>query len=223
MAKFKVGDKVRIREDLEVDKFYGDCQFIYEMENLKGEIVTIEEVLKRGYLIKEYYYLWSEEMLEEVKEEFSEDDIDLAKIIIDECIKEKELREKNKTKKTFRELIIDGIKPGEIWENKDQRISRIYLNKYGNLQLEGEDNSFAQNYSTCIGFEATYELKRKEYTFEEAFKAYEEGKEIESVHSGYRYKLKDKEDLYISKIIEEWVENTEFDLDEIRGKWYIND
>ena len=124
-------------------------------------------------------------------------------------------------KKTFRELIIGGIKPGEIWENKTQRISRIYLNEYGNLQLEGEDNSFAQNYSTSIGLNATYELQRKEYTFAEAFMAYEEGREIESKCSKYKYKKVDGKDF---ASLEFGWDGFEFlEICEIRGSWYIND
>lgn len=133
--------------------------------------------------------------------------------------KEEELKlfKEDKMKKTFRELIIGGIKPGEIWENKTQRISRIYLNEYGNLQLEGEDSSFAQNYSTCIGLEVTYELQRKEYTFEEAFKAYEEGKEIESIETG--------EICCKSDWIRKYGNDNEGTISRlaIRNKWYIND
>ena len=123
-------------------------------------------------------------------------------------------------KKTFRELIVDGLKPGEIWENKDQKVSRIYLNEYGNLQLEGEDNSFAQNYSTCIGLEAIYELQRKEYTFAEAFKSYEEGIEVESKITGFKYKKVDGKDL--AEVSYGWDDFDYLEICEIRGSWYIN-
>ena len=32
--KFKVGDKVRVRSDLVVDKRYGGCRFAYEMAGI---------------------------------------------------------------------------------------------------------------------------------------------------------------------------------------------
>lgn len=108
---------------------------------------------------------------------------------------------------TFREVIAN-IKDGEIWENEKQRVARIYINKLGNVQLEGDDIDFAQNFSTCVDLNAKYKLKRKKYSFTEAFKAYEEGKEIESCISGERYKLDDIKLLVYAE--------------EIKGEWYIN-
>lgn len=67
--------------------------------------------------------------------------------------------------KNFREVIRD-IKEGEVWENKTQRIGKIYINENGFLQLEGE-NGFSCNYSTCADLEAVYELKQQPVTFEE--------------------------------------------------------
>lgn len=209
MAKFKVGDKVRIREDLEVDKVYGDCQFICDMENLKGEIVTIEEVLKRGYLIKEYYYLWSEEMLEEFEEH------DLAKRIIDDCIKERDEMKNNRVEKTFREVIAD-IKPGEVWRSANRRIT---LDNLERIIIDG--SPILKYFDPSI----KYTLERKEYTFEEAFKAYEEGKEIESID--YKYKKLEGKDCYKDKDADSWDyafgNSMILNLKEIRGKWYIND
>ena len=66
-----------------------------------------------------------------------------------------------------------------------------------------------------------FKLQRKEYTFEEAFKAYEEGKEIESCYSQYKYKKEGGLDLY-SKTGNEWYGEDNFEIDEIRGKWDIN-
>lgn len=109
---------------------------------------------------------------------------------------------------TFIEVIAN-IKDGEIWENEKQRVARIYINKLGNVQLEGDDIDFAQNFSTCVDLNAKYKLKRKKYSFTEAFKAYEEGKEIESCISGERYKLDDIKLLVYAE--------------EIKGEWYIND
>lgn len=121
---------------------------------------------------------------------------------------------------TFREVIAN-IKDGEVWENENQRIARIYINKSGNIHLEGNDNSFSQNFSTCAGLDVKYKLQRKEYIFEEAFKSYEEGKEIES--KSYRYKKINEQDKYYSKLAKEWIDHDSFDIDEIVGKWYINE
>lgn len=123
---------------------------------------------------------------------------------------------------TFKEVIAN-IKEGEVWENESQRVAKIYINKSGNVQLEGIDNGFSQNYSTCVGLNAKYKLQRKEYTFEEAFKAYEEGKEIES--ESWRYKKINGKDSICSKDNDAWVTSklAAIDIKEIRGKWYIND
>lgn len=183
--KFKVGDKVRVREDLEINKMYGNYEFIEEMAHLKGEIVTIEGTLKSGYRIKEEYYMWSNEMFVEVKEEVQE--------------------------KTFQEVIAT-IKKGETWVNDIAPISYIRLRENGVLDF---------NKNEGVNLNCKYKLQRKEYTFEEAFKAYEEGKEIESCYSQYKYKKEGGLDLY-SKTESEWYGEDSFEIDEIRGKWYIN-
>ena len=58
----------------------------------------------------------------------------------------------------------------------------------------------------------TKQFKRPQYTFQEAFKAFEEGKEIESCESGDIYKGK-----------EEYRNPYLLSFGEIRGQWYIND
>jgi hypothetical protein len=63
--KYKVGDKVRVRSDLKVDKGYGHYFFSYEMKEFKGKKVTIEKVLDDCYLIEESWFKWTDEMLED--------------------------------------------------------------------------------------------------------------------------------------------------------------
>lgn len=185
--KFKVGDKVRVREDLEINKMYGNYGFIKEMAHLKGEIVTIEEILKSGYRIKEEYYMWTDEMLEEVKKEVQE--------------------------KTFREVIAT-IKLGEVWESEEKIISLMNTNDVV-ITLKDRDTRI-----NSMGFASStlYHLQRKEYTFEEAFKAYEEGKEIESCYSGVTYKLQHGG----SDCFGGGQKTSTIAFSEIRGKWYIN-
>lgn len=115
-------------------------------------------------------------------------------------------------KKTFRELIVNGIKPGEIWENKENRVSRIYINKEGYITFEGDDNGFT------VG--DIYELQRKEYTFAEAFKSYEDGIEVESKITGFKYKKVDGKDLV--EMSYGWDDFDYLEICEIRGSWYIN-
>lgn len=189
MAKFKVGDKVRVRRDLVAGEEYGDYTFAIPMEKYKGRILTIDAVNYDSYWLKEVSYSWTDEMLEEVKEEV-------------------------KMKKTFREVIAD-IKEGEVWESSFKTIAF----KEGKVLIERR-NGLSCPY-VLIDEKEEFKLQRKEYTFQEAFKAYEEGKEIESVCSGYRYKKENGEDVAI--LSADWQEFDYFELYEIRGKWYIND
>jgi len=70
--KFKVGDKVKIKDDLIVGNKYGCDTYIKEMEDFcKGNILTITGILddsyKKGYYIKNCFYLYTDEMLEPVE------------------------------------------------------------------------------------------------------------------------------------------------------------
>lgn len=65
--KFKVGDKVRVREDLALFKSY-DCgwMFVEKMAQYRGEVVTIRTASVRGYHIEEDGGVcgWGEDMFE---------------------------------------------------------------------------------------------------------------------------------------------------------------
>lgn len=86
--KYKVGNKVKVRENLEVDKKYGTEEFVEEMEEYRGKIVTIDTVNKDDYYIEEdkQTWSWTEEMLEDVKN----DNKSIGQII-DECLKNPEM------------------------------------------------------------------------------------------------------------------------------------
>ena len=71
--KYKAGDKVRVRKDLEQSKSYGGVMVIDEMEELRGKFVTIEECFDwcNVYRIKDDGgdYNWTDEMFEGIAEE----------------------------------------------------------------------------------------------------------------------------------------------------------
>lgn len=113
---------------------------------------------------------------------------------------------------TFKEVIAN-IKEGEVWVSNTAPIRFIRLRANGALDF---------NENEGINLECKYILERKKYSFTEAFKAYEEGKEIESIHSGYRYKKVNGVDLY-TRGGKEWYEEDDFEIDEIREEWYINE
>ena len=114
----------------------------------------------------------------------------------------------NNMEKTFREVIAD-IKEGEVWVNDTAPISFIKLRPGGILDF---------NKNVGINLNVKYKLQRKEYTFEEAFKAYEEGKEIESCYSGGTYKLQNGG----SDCFGGGQKKSTIAFSEIRGKWHIN-
>lgn len=188
MAKFKVGDKVRVRRDLNIGECYSGVVFVKGMNKYKGEIIEIEDIADDDIVfLKDINFAWLDEMLEEVKED--------------------------KMEKTFREVIAD-IKEGEIWEGGNPSKIRIRCSPQG-IEISGLDNW------GYIGKNVIFKLQRKEYTFEEAFKAYEEGKEIENKENKNKYKKVEDKDLVKEKGI--WDDFDFFEICEIRGKWYIND
>ena len=66
--KYKVGNKVRVRENLVVDKFYGDYEFINEMNCYKGKETIISEICFDDCykLDMTNNYNWTDEMLESI-------------------------------------------------------------------------------------------------------------------------------------------------------------
>ena len=84
MEKFKVGDKVRIKEDLKVGCTYNNgCPFVLEMEKYKGNTAVIKNGHIPVYLndtvenannyryeldIDDGYWWWSSSMLEKVED-----------------------------------------------------------------------------------------------------------------------------------------------------------
>ena len=65
--KFKVGDKVRVREDLSLFKSYDNgWMFVERMAQFRSEIVTIRTANSRGYHIEEDGGAcgWGEDMFE---------------------------------------------------------------------------------------------------------------------------------------------------------------
>lgn len=74
MAKYKVGDKVRVK-DYPVDIGPG---WVESMDEMLGEIVTIREVTSEGlYRIEGSYYEWCDEMFEDLVQTTGNEIIDL--------------------------------------------------------------------------------------------------------------------------------------------------
>lgn len=117
---------------------------------------------------------------------------------------------------TFKEVIAN-IKDGEVWDDGFIKIEKICGSiRIGNINGEPYKKLVAFVINECRKFK----LQRKEYTFEEAFKAYEEGKEIESCYSATKF----CENEYLTNnVYADWKLGVAFKCDEIKGKWYINE
>ena len=77
--KHKVGDKVRVKNNLQDDVFYGKVPYAKTMEKYKGEVLTIDSISKEYYFVKEDYgkFKWTDEMLEPIEEMSAEEAIRL--------------------------------------------------------------------------------------------------------------------------------------------------
>ena len=92
MAKYKIGDKVKIREDLQDGKYYGGTYCNHDMAmNWVGKIVTITAGTADNDVYKiandKYKYSWSVEMFDDnyfipAENEDDEDNFEFAEKII---------------------------------------------------------------------------------------------------------------------------------------------
>lgn len=120
---------------------------------------------------------------------------------------------------TFQEVIAN-IKKGEVWEDDIFEVDRT---KSEAIRIKDKHSGFIFSFHK----EDSLQLKRKKYSFAEAFKAYEEGKEIECCYGGQKLKKENKKDYYFNYDKEEYVplsfDEVFFDIATIRSEWYIND
>ncbi len=122
-------------------------------------------------------------------------------------------------KLTFKEIVNREIdKEYEDWIG-----SNIDIRKYRDGSIEIEDE-----YLSCVMSITNNEvfiLEKKEVSLNEALKALEEGKEIESVASGYKFK-KGVNDYISYKDMDYagyYEDEPSLSIEEAKGKWHIND
>ena len=86
---FNVGDKVRIRNDLHEDEYYGKVYFNPDMSRYRGEEMTIDLVDREGYdwvdgncvyffVEDNHEWMWSSAMIAGLAELLVEIDIDVS-------------------------------------------------------------------------------------------------------------------------------------------------
>ena len=115
MGKFKVGDKVKVRSDLEIGKYYGGMIFLDGMKYLKGKELKIDFISEVGnYGFEESGYVCSEEMLKKIF-----NDSDLLEFVLDKLLDmtKEELIEKYKENKIDKQELEDMKKRCNDFEN----------------------------------------------------------------------------------------------------------
>ncbi|MFW6243120.1 MAG: hypothetical protein ACOC2W_03080, partial [bacterium] len=65
--EIKIGDKVRVKKDLIVNKLYGDDIFVKEMEESKGKVLEVVGlVFNNKFTLKGFEWSFTTEMIEKV-------------------------------------------------------------------------------------------------------------------------------------------------------------
>lgn len=199
----KVEDKVKVREDLKCGEEYGKYTFSDAMDEFRGKIATIKHIDEECDEIYRNYNL----------------DIDNLRFCWTEEMFEKK---NNETKElTFKE-VITNIKEGEIWKNENYIIKYLH----GTISIKTKNGEVFNGIAFCD--DVLFTLQRKQYTFEEAFKSFNNGKEIESCISNFKYRIYNNKTIsvtgltYDKKRLVSKDENN-FTVNEVQNKWYIND
>lgn len=116
-------------------------------------------------------------------------------------------------KKTFKEVIVKGIKKGEIWEGNYENIIGVDDGVFDIEWKEGREDR-----EDRIIVDAEYILQRKKVSFMEAFHSLDKDVEIENCNSGTLFKAIS----YKKKYDNEWNIGIRFTTEDIKGEFYIN-
>ena len=114
MNEFKVGDKVKLRDNLKVGEKYEGVLFLSGMKDLQGKELTINYISEGDYTFEESVYYCSEEMLKKVF-----NDGDLLEFALDKLLymTKEELIEKYKENKIDKQELEDMKKRCNDFEN----------------------------------------------------------------------------------------------------------
>ena len=154
--KYKIGDKVKIREDLIVANDYGSDGFVEEMERYKGKTATITDVHWDKYEIDidngDWY--WTDEMLEDiVKDDTIKDNTAMT---VEDLL--------NKTDVEKGGLVISISYPNAYFEttighNKINRNSELYkrfIKAYGNMIVDEVSFDIEDDYTVVMKIKVDY-------------------------------------------------------------------
>lgn len=173
--KYKVGDKIRVRNDLVGYDRYGNQTFVPTMAEYTGEQI-IKEVRAEGYTIKAdknpCQYIWTDEMFEDIKEDKMDNNtlqINMNNLTDEEratllsLVKKANKSEskvwKPEVKEEFYSLFGDGSIYELTWFNNADGIKRYEL---GNCFKTREEAEFALERQKIITELKRYALEHNE-------------------------------------------------------------
>jgi hypothetical protein len=140
MSKYKVGDVVKVKDNLEINKYYSNADFVEEMKEFLGKEVTIRKIFDDKYYIKEDDgWNWTDDMLE--------DEIEKTKEISNTYFSE---IAKMLGVEFYEKFKILNVESGVIFEN-------YYFSNYGlyHIDFEGKEHN-----TSCLSL---YKLLSKKY------------------------------------------------------------
>lgn len=137
-AKYKVGDKVKVREDLRVDSMHSGCWFILPMKNFIGKTLTIKTVGPSYYEVTENKFFWGEEMFEGLAEDTK---ISSAKYKVGDEVKVRE------------DLVVNAVYDGCLFASPMQTLK----GKTCTIEAFFDDNAYKLKGSGYLWTEAMFE------------------------------------------------------------------
>ena len=143
MAKYKVGDKVKIRSDLIVGEEYGEMKWLIGMKDLSGCVLTVMDEYANLHHFEETPYTLSEDMIECIVEESENepapDPVNSPSHYTQggmECIDEMIALYGVEEVKSFCKLNVHKYRKRALYKNgeEDMKKSNWYMNKYVELK-----------------------------------------------------------------------------------------
>ena len=161
--KYKVGDKVKVREDLRLDRTYNKFTINREMKNLAGTIVTIQRINENYYRIVEDDGMrgWTDEMFEQKEDNKMENQnitVNMENL-------------SNEERSTLLSLIEKAKQKNKVWKPEENE-TYYYSYSYGNIDEDTWDSANEDRNRYVLGNcfktkeEAEFALERQKVIME---------------------------------------------------------
>ena len=143
--KYKIGDKVRVRKDLELGNEYGGVYYVEYMDKFKDKECVITKVGNTSYRINNSEFWWTDEMFEPVGDllEYALKKLGMTKKeIMDEMNRDKEdiafikkcMNDKKEVRKYCHRFELGCCDSCKIWKFKNK-----YKNEYDDVYKYSTD------------------------------------------------------------------------------------